>query len=349
MHQGGANLIYEEKRATAGNRGDDVMKLYRRKFLHLAAGAAVASIASRTARADGYPTRPVRWIVGFPPGGPNDITARLMAESVSQRLHQPFVVENRPGASSTVATEMVARSEPDGYTLMELATVNAINASLYDKLNYDFLRDIVVVAGIAQGPAVMLVNPAVPANAVTEFIAYAKANPGKINMGSAGSGTPQQAIGELFKMMTGVDMVHVPYHGSAPELADLIAGQVQVAFEPIQSCIGYIKGGLLRALAVTTATRVAALPNVPTVGEFIPGFEARTWQGLGAPKKLPAEIVDLLNGAVVAGLAEPALNARLADLGIAPMPMSPAECQKFIAAEVEKWAKVIKFANIKPE
>jgi tripartite-type tricarboxylate transporter receptor subunit TctC len=291
----------------------------------------------------------VRWIVGFPPGGPNDITARIMADYVSQRLHQPFIVEDRPGASSTVATEMVAKSAPDGYTVMELATVNSINATLYDKLNFDFLRDIAVVAGIAQGPAVMLVNPTVPATTVEEFIKYAKANAGKINMGSAGSGTPQQTIGEMFKMMTGVDMVHIPYHGSAPELTDLIAGQVQIAFEPIQSCIGYIKSGTLRALAVTTATRVPALPNVPALNELIPGFEARTWQGLGAPKKLPDDVVDILNGAIGAGLAEPAIKARLADLGIAPMPMTPAECQKFIVAEVEKWAKVIKFANIKPE
>ena len=244
---------------------------------------------------------------------------------------------------------MVAKSLPDGYTIMELATVNSINASLYDNLNYDFLRDILVVAGIAYGPAVMLVNPAVPAQSVPAFIAYAKANPGKINMGSAGSGTPQQTIGEMFKMMTGVDMVHVPYHGSAPELVDLIAGHVQVAFEPIQSCLGYIKAGTLRALAVSTAARANALPDVPTLGEFIPGFEARTWQGLGAPKHLPAEIVDTLNKEVIAALAEPALQARLADLGIAPMPMTPAECQTFITAEVEKWAKVIKFASIKPE
>jgi tripartite-type tricarboxylate transporter receptor subunit TctC len=325
------------------------MKLYRRKFLHLAAGAAAASIASRTARADGYPTRPVRWIVGFPPGGPNDITARIMADYMSQQLHQPFVVENRPGASSTVATEMVARSEPDGYTIMELATVNAINASLYDKLNYDFLRDIVVVAGIAQGPAVMLVNPSVPANTVAEFIAYAKANPGKINMGSAGSGTPQQTIGEMFKMMAGVDMVHVPYHGSAPELTDLIAGHIQVAFEPIQSTVGHIKSGTLRPLAVTTATRSELLPDVPTVAEFIPGFEARTWQGIGAPKAIPPEVINVINGEVIAALREPAVKARLADLGITPMPMTPAECQAFITAEVEKWAKVIKFASIKPE
>jgi tripartite-type tricarboxylate transporter receptor subunit TctC len=325
------------------------MKTHRRKFLHLAAGAAALSIPLRGAWALDYPTRPVRWIVGFPPGGPTDITARLMAERLSARLHQSFVVENRPGASSNVATEMVAKSPPDGYTLMELATVNSINPSLYDNLNYDFLRDIRVVAGIANGPAVMLVNPAVPAQNIPAFIAYAKANPGKINMGSAGSGTPQQTIGEMFKMMTGVHMVHVPYHGSAPELVDLIAGHVQVAFEPIQSCLGYIKAGTLRALAVSTATRAKALPDVPALGEFIPGFEASTWQGLGAPKHLPAEIADTLNKEVIAALAEPALQSRLADLGIAPMPMTLAECQTFITAEVEKWAKVIKFANIKPE
>jgi len=325
------------------------MTLSRRKLLHLAPAVALLSTASPLVWAQAYPARPVRWIVGFPPGGPNDITARLMAEYMSQRLHQPFVVENRPGASSTVATEMVAKSAPDGYTIMELATVNAINATLYDSLNFDFLRDIVVVAVIAQGPAVMLVNPAVPARTVVEFIAYAKANPGRINMGSAGSGTPQQVIGELFKMTAGVDMVHVPYHGSAPELADLMAGHVQVAFEPIQSCVGYIKSGMLRALAVTTPARTAALPDVPTVGEFLSGFEARTWQGLGAPRNLAPEIVNVLNTAVNAGLAEGDLKARLASLGIVPMPMTPDECQKFITAEVEKWAKVIKFANIKPE
>ena len=325
------------------------MTLSRRKLLHLAPAVALLSTVSPLVWAQAYPARPVRWIVGFPPGGPNDITARLMAEYMSQRLHQPFVVENRPGASSTVATEMVAKSAPDGYTVMELATVNAINATLYDSLNFDFLRDIVVVAVIAQGPAVMLVNPTVPARTVVEFIAYAKANPGRINMGSAGSGTPQQVIGELFKMTAGVDMVHVPYHGAAPELADLMAGHVQVAFEPIQSCVGYIKSGMLRALAVTTPARTAALPDVPTVGEFLSGFEARTWQGLGAPRNLAPEIVNVLNTAVNAGLAEGDLKARLAGLGIVPMPMTPDECQKFITAEVEKWAKVVKFANIKPE
>jgi tripartite-type tricarboxylate transporter receptor subunit TctC len=325
------------------------MTIHRRSVLRLAAAAAALSSLPRAALALDYPTRPVRWIVGFPPGGPNDITARIMADQLSTRLRQPFVVENRPGASSNVATELVAKSAPDGYTVMELATVNSINASLYDNLNYDFLRDIQFVAGIAYGPAVMIVNPAFPAKSVPEFIAYAKANPGKINMGSAGSGTPQQTIGEMFKMMTGIDMVHVPYHGSAPELTDLMAGNVQVAFEPIQSCVGYIKAGTLRALAVSTAARVAALPDVPPLGEFISGFEARTWQGLGAPKHLPAEIVEVLNKEVIAALADPALVARLAGLGIAPMPMTPGECQNFITAEVEKWAKVIKFANIKPE
>jgi tripartite-type tricarboxylate transporter receptor subunit TctC len=325
------------------------MKLPRRRVLHLAAGAVALPALSRTASALDYPTRPVRWIVGFPPGGPNDITARITAEFLSERLHQQFAVENRPGAASNVATETVARAQPDGYTVMELATVNAINASLYQNLNYDFLRDITFVAGIAQGPAVMEVNPRVPAATVPEFIAFAKANPGKINMGSAGIGTPQHVIGELFKMLTGTEMVHVPYHGSAPELTDLIAGQVQLAFEPIQSTLGYIKNGMLRPLAVTMASRVDALPDLPTVGEFVPGFEARTWQGLGAPKGTPAEIVGLLNREVNAVLTDPRLKARFADLGIIPMPMTPAECQSFITAETGKWAKVINFAGIKPE
>ena len=325
------------------------MKLSRRKLLHLAAGAAALPTLSGIASALDYPARPVRWIVGFPPGGPNDITARLMAEFLSERLHQQFAVENRPGAAGNVATESVARAEPDGYTVMELATVNAINASLYQNLNYDFVRDIELVAGISQGPAVMEVNPTLPVATVPEFIAYAKANPGKINMGSAGIGTPQHVIGELFKMLTGTNMVHVPYHGSAPELTDLIAGQVQVVFEPIQSTVGYIKSGMLRPLAVTTASRADALPNLPTVGEFVPGFEARTWQGLGAPKGTPAAITAMLNREVNAALTDPRLKARFADLGIIPMPMTPAECQKFITAETEKWAKVIRFAGIKPE
>ena len=325
------------------------MKLPRRKLLHLAAGAVALPAISRIASALDYPTRPVRWIVGFPPGGPNDITARIMAEFLSERLHQQFAVENRPGAAGNVATESVARAQPDGYTVMELATVNAINASLYQNLNYDFIRDITLVAGFSQGPAVMEVNPKVPAATLPEFIAYAKANPGKINLGSAGIGTPQHVIGELFKMLTGTDMVHVPYHGSAPELTDLIAGQVQVVFEPIQSTLGYIKGGMLRPLAVTMASRTDALPDLPTVGEVVPGFEARTWQGLGAPKGTPVEIIEMLNTEVNAVLTDPRLEARFADLGIIPMPMTPAECQKFITAETEKWAKVIKFASIKPD
>jgi tripartite-type tricarboxylate transporter receptor subunit TctC len=325
------------------------MKLPRRKLLHLAAGALALPAMSRIASALDYPTRPVRWIVGFPPGGPNDITARIVAEFLSERLHQQFAVENRPGAAGNVATEQVARAQPDGYTVMELATVNAINASLYQNLNYDFVRDIALVAGFSQGPAVMEVNPKVPAATLAEFIAYAKANPGKINLGSAGIGTPQHVIGELFKMLTGTDMVHVPYHGSAPELTDLIAGQVQVVFEPIQSTLGYIKSGMLRPLAVTTASRAEALPDLPTVGEFVPGFEARTWQGLGAPKGTPVEIIEMLNTEVNAVLTDPKLKARFADLGIIPMPMTPAECQKFITAETEKWAKVIKFASIKPD
>jgi tripartite-type tricarboxylate transporter receptor subunit TctC len=325
------------------------MKLPRRKLLYLTAGALALPAISRIASALDYPTRPVRWIVGFPPGGPNDITARIMAEFLSERLHQQFAVENRPGAAGNVATEQVARAQPDGYTVMELATVNAINASLYQNLNYDFVRDITLVAGFSQGPAVMEVNPKVPAATLPEFIAYAKANPGKINLGSAGIGTPQHVIGELFKMLTGTDMVHVPYHGSAPELTDLIAGQVQVVFEPIQSTMGYIKSGMLRPLAVTTASRADALPDLPTVGEFVPGFEARTWQGLGAPKGTPVEIIEMLNTEVNAVLTDPRLKARFADLGIIPMPMTPAECQKFITAETEKWAKVIKFASIKPD
>jgi tripartite-type tricarboxylate transporter receptor subunit TctC len=321
----------------------------RRTFLRLAAGAAAMPSVLRVALALDYPTRPVRWIVGFPPGGPNDITARIMAQYLSERLHQQLVVENRPGASSNVATEAVARSQPDGYTIMELATVNAINASLQQKLNYDFMRDIAVIAGIAQGPAVMEVHPSLPATTVPEFIAYAKANPGKINMASAGSGTPHHVMGELFKMMTGINMVHVPYRGAAPALVDLIAGHVQVMFDPIQSSIGYIKSGVLRPLAVTTAARADVLPDVPAIGEFVPRFDARTWQGLGAPKGVPNEIVERLNKEVNAALLDLTIKARLADLGVVPMPLTPAECQTFIAAEVEKWRAVVKFAGITPE
>jgi tripartite-type tricarboxylate transporter receptor subunit TctC len=325
------------------------MRTPRRGFLRTAASAVMLAPLPRVAAAQDYPMRPVRWVVGFPPGGPNDITARIVAEFLSERLHQQFAVENRPGAASNIATESVARSQPDGYTLMELATVNAINASLYENLNYDLTHDIMLIAGIGQGPAVMEVNPKVPVSTVPEFVAYARANPGKINMGSAGIGTPPHVIGELFKMMTGVNMVHVPYHGAAPELADLIASQVQIGFDPIQGSIGYIKGGMLRPLAVTTTARSDALPNVPAVAEFVPGFEARTWQGLGAPAGTPARIAELLNDEVNDILADPRLKARFLDLGITPMPMTLIECQRFITAETQKWAKVIKFAGITPE
>jgi tripartite-type tricarboxylate transporter receptor subunit TctC len=325
------------------------MRTPRRGFLKMVASAATLPSWSRIAGAQNYPIRAVRWVVGFPPGGPNDITARIMAEFLSDRLHQQFAVENHPGAASNIATESVVRSQPDGYTVLELATVNAINASLYENLNYDITRDVVLVAGIGQSPAVMEVNPNVPASTVPEFIAYAKANPGKINMGSAGIGTPPHVIGELFKMMTGVNMIHVPYHGAAPELTDLITGQIQVSFDPIQGSIGYIERGMLRPLAVTSAARTDALPDVPTIGEFVPGFEARTWQGLGAPAGTPAQITEILNHEVNDVLADPRLKAQFLHLGITPMPMTPTECQRFITAETQKWAKVIKFAGIKPE
>lgn len=325
------------------------MDFPRRKILHLTTGAAALLATSRIAWTLDYPTRPVRWIVGFPPGGSNDITARIMAQPLSEKLHQRFVVENKPGASSNVATEEVARARPDGYTVIELANVNAINAALYDNLKYDFIRDIALVAGIAQGPEVMSVNPAVPATTVRELIAYAKANPGKINMASPGNGTLPHIAGELLKMMTGINMVHVPYHGEAPALIDLIGGQVQLMFNPIQSSIGFIRSGKLRPLAVTTTRRADALPNVPTLAEFIPGFEVFSWQGLGAPKGTPPAIVGLLNEEVDAALTEPTVKARLADLGITPMPMSPSACQKFIASETEKWSKIIRAANIKAD
>ena len=271
------------------------MKLPRRQFLHLAAGAAALPAVSRIAWAQAYPTRPVRIIVGFAAGGAADIIARLIGQWLSERLGQPFVIENRPGAGSNIATEAVVRAPPDGYTLLLVGTANAINATLYDKLNFNFIRDIAPVAGIIRVPNVMVVNPSVPAKTVPEFIAYAKANPGKINMASGGIGTAAHVSGELFKMMAGVDMVHVPYRGAAPALTDLLGGQVQVMFASMPSSIEHIRAGKLRALAVTTATRSEALPDIPTVGEFVPGYEASAWYGVGAPKDTPAEIVDKLN------------------------------------------------------
>ena len=325
------------------------MKLPRREFLHLSAAAIALPAVARLARAETYPARPVHIMVGFAAGGPNDISARLIAQWLSERLGQQFVVENRPGAGGNVATEFVVRAPADGYTLLLVPAPAAINATLYDNLNFNFIRDIAPVAGILRVPEVMVVNPAVPANTVPEFIAYAKANPGKINMASAGNGTVPHVAGELFKFMTGVDLVRVGYRGGGPALVDLMGGQVQVMFEPTLSTIGYIRAGKLRALAVTSATRSAALPDVPTVGEFVPGYEATAWFGIGAPRNTPADIVAKLNGEINAGLADAKIKERLADMGGEPMPMSTADFAKFIADETEKWGKVVRAAGIKAE
>ena len=325
------------------------MKLPRREFLHFSAAAIALPAVARLARAETYPSRPVHIMVGFAAGGPNDISARLIGQWLSERLGQQFVVENRSGAGGNVATELVVRAPADGYTLLLVPAPAAINATLYDNLNFNFIRDIAPVAGILRVPEVMVVNPAVPANTVSEFIAYAKANPGKINMASAGNGTVPHVAGELFKFMTGVDLVRVGYRGGGPALVDLMAGQVQVMFEPTLSTIGYIRAGKLRALAVTSATRSAALPDVPTVGEFVPGYEATAWFGIGAPKNTPADIIAKLNGEINAGLADAKIKERLADLGGEPMPMAPADFAKFIADETEKWGKVVRAAGIKAE
>ena len=323
------------------------MRLSRRRCLYLAAGAAALPGAPRSAIAETYPTRPIHLVVGFPPGGGVDIVARLIGQWLSERLGQQVVVDNKPGAGGNIATETVVRAAPDGYTLTYVGPVAAINASFYKHLGFDFIRDIAPVASFMRAPVVMVVNPLVPARTVPEFIAYAKANPGKINMASSGNGTPGHVFGELFKMMTSVDMVHVPYRGNP--LPDLLGGQVQLMFNPIPSTIEFIRSGKLRALAVTTATRQEVLPDIPTVGEFVSGYEASGFIGIGAPKGTPAEVIDRLNTEINGALADPQMTARLADLGGAAMPMSPAEFGKFIAEETEKWAKVIKFANIKPD
>jgi tripartite-type tricarboxylate transporter receptor subunit TctC len=325
------------------------MKLPRRRFLHLAAGAAALPAVSRVARAQAYPSRPVRWIVGYAAGGGNDIAARLMGQWLTERLGQPFVIENRPGANSNIGTEAVVRAPPDGYTLLLVSAANAINAALYDNLNFNFIRDIAPVAGLMRVPSAMMVHPSVPANTVPEFIAYAKANPGKINMGSGGGGSPSHVFGELFKMMADVSMVHVPYRGIAPALTDLIAGQLQVYFGALTSSIEYIKAGRLRALAVTTAKRSAALPDLPTVGEFLPGYEASQWYGVGVPKNTPVEIVDKLNNEIDAGLADSKIKARLADLGGTPLTGPAANFGALIADETEKWGKVVKSVGIKAD
>jgi tripartite-type tricarboxylate transporter receptor subunit TctC len=330
-------------------RGEIVVKLPRRNFLHLAAGAGALPALSQIASAQAYPTRPVRLIVPVAPAGASDITARVIGQWLSERLGQQFIIDNRPGGGNNIGTEAVVRAPADGYTLLLVGTPNVVNVTLYDKLSFNFLRDIVPVASIIRAPYVIAVNPTVPAKTIPELIAYARANPGKLSIASTGTGSGSHVAGELFKMMTGVNLVHVPYRGGGPGLTDLLGGQVQVMFVSTVSSIEYIKTGRLRALAVTTVTRSDELPNVPTVGEFVPGYEASTWFGVGAPKNTPSQIIDKLNEAINAGLADPKFKARLADLGGTPLVGSPADFGKFIADETEKWAKVVKFAGIKPE
>jgi tripartite-type tricarboxylate transporter receptor subunit TctC len=325
------------------------MKLPRRKFLHLAAGAAAASVLPRPAAALDYPTRPIRLMLGFTPGGPADIVARLVTQRLGERLGQPFVIENRPGGSTAIATEAVVRAAPDGHTLLWATSAFAINPALYDKLNYNFIRDIAPVANVDFLPLVVEVNPAMPVSTIPELIAYAKANPGKINFATGAIGSSQHVAGELFNFMTGTKLIHVPYRGASLAVNDVLAGQVQMTFSPIPLSMGYIRSGQLRALAVTSSTRIPALPNVPTVAESVPGYVAIASDGIGAPANTPADIIDKLNSEVGAVLAEPAIKGRLEDLGGIVAPMSPAEFKKFIAAETDKWAEVIKFANIKAE
>jgi tripartite-type tricarboxylate transporter receptor subunit TctC len=323
------------------------MKLLRREFLHLTAGAAVLPAVSRIARAQTYPTRPVRIVVGFAAGGGSDIFARLIGQRLSERLGEQFIIENRPGGNSNIATEAVVRATPDGYTLLLVDSSPAINATLYDKLSFNFIRDIAPVAGIVSQPLVMLVNPSFPAKTIPEFIDYAKANPDKINMASGGNGNITHLAGEMFKTMAGVNMIHLPYRGGGAALADLLGGQVPVLFTGVPTGIEYIRAGRLRALGVTSATRLEALPDVPTVGQFLPGYEAEDWKGIGAPKNTPPEIIDMLNEEINAALADPKFKARLVDLGGAPMSMAAAGFGRFIGAETVKWGKVIRAANIK--
>jgi tripartite-type tricarboxylate transporter receptor subunit TctC len=328
---------------------EGVMKFPRRQFLRLAAGVAVLPAVSRVVRAQAYPTRPVRWIVPAPPGGPLDILARLFGQWLSERLGQPFIVENRPGGGTNIGTEAVARAPADGYTLLSVVTAAATNATLYDKLSFNFIRDIAPVASITRVPLVMVINSSISARTVPEFIAYAKTNPGTISFASPGTGTAPHVAGELFKIMTGVNMLHVPYRGDAPAFTDLLGGQVQVYFPTTISSIEHIKTGKLRGLAVTTAMRAEALPDIPTMGDFVPNYEASNWYGVGAPKDTPTDIVGKLNNEVNAALADAKMKARLADLGGAVLTGSPADFGRLIAAETEKWGKVIRAANIKPE
>jgi len=324
------------------------MKLLRRQFLHLAAGTAALPAISRIAWAQAYPSRPVHWIVGFAPSGGNDIVARIMGQWLSERLGQPFVIENRPGAASNLAAELITRASPDGYSLLLVSVNNTSSAALYDNLNFNFIRDIAPVAGISFNPLVMLVNPSFPAKSVSEFIAYAKANSGKVNMASAGVGGIGHLAGELFKMMAGVNLVHVPYRGNGPALTALLGGQVEVLFPSLASSIEFIKAGKLRGLAVTSAMRSEALPDAPTISESIPSYDVSTWYGMGAPKGTPAQVIDQINKEINAGLIDPKIKAQFAALGDVPMSMTSAEFGKFVADETEKWGKVIRAANIKP-
>jgi tripartite-type tricarboxylate transporter receptor subunit TctC len=330
-------------------KAEDAMTLQRRQYLQLVGSAAALAAVSSFAWSQTYPSQPVRLIVGYSAGGTYDILARLIGQRLSERLGQPFVIENRPGAASNIATEAVVRATADGYTLLVAGPANAINATMYDKLNFDFIRDIAPVAGITREPLIMEVHPSLPTKSVPEFIAYAKANPGKINMASPGNGSSGHVAGELFKMMAGVNMVHVPYRGASPALTDLLGGQVQVYFGAAPASIEYVRSGKLRALAVTTATRSQAMPDIPTVGEFVPGYEASAWYGVGAPKSTPMIIVEKLNREINTALGDPNIRAQLAHQGSTVIPGSPAEFGKLLADETEKWGKVIRAANIKPE
>jgi tripartite-type tricarboxylate transporter receptor subunit TctC len=325
------------------------MHLHRRDVLHFAAGVAALPLAARLARAQAYPSRPVRWIVGFAPGGGNDIVARLMGQWLSERLGQPFVIENRPGAGTNIATEAVVNAPPDGYTLLLAGIPNASNAALYANLKFNFIRDLMPAAGIIRIPNVMVVNPSVPATTVLEFIAYSKANPGKVNMASAGIGSGGHLCGELFKMLAGVTLTHVPYRGNGPALTALLGGQVEVLFASLSSSLEYIRTGKVRPLAITSAKRSEAQPDLPTIAEFVPGYDMSAWYGASVPKGTPAEVIDRLNAEINAGLADPKTMARLAEQGGISIVGTPADFGKFIADETEKWGKVVRFAGMKPE
>jgi len=325
------------------------MKLHRREFLYLGASAIAAAAGSRFAWAQAYPARPVRIVAGFPGGSAADILARLMGQWLSERLGQPFVIENRPGASTNIATEAVVNAPADGHTLLLATSANAINASLYDKLNFNFVRDIAPVASLVRGPLVLVVNPSLPVKTVPELIAYAKASERKLNMASSGNGTMAHVAAELFKMRAGIEMVHVPYRGSPPALTDLVGGQVQALFDPMLSAIEFVKSGKLRPLAVTTATRWEGLPDVPALSEFVPGFDASLWLGLGAPRNTPVDVIDKLNREINAGLADPKIKQRLAELGGTVLPLTPAEFAKFVADDTDKWGKVVKLTGAKPD